>query len=268
MLATLRTVREAHNPLRCPAPTMELPAALPCLSCPDPGWIEPCPGVRCWWTLPNDRQPRAAVLLLPEVFGVNAWVRGVAERLAAEGYAALAWPIFWRTAPGLELGYDAAALVEGRRHRDALTADQFLDDATAALAWLQSLPALADRPIGCLGFCFGGHLAMLAATLPGVAASCDCYGARVSTDRPGGGPPTLSVLPEIPGELLCICGDQDPLMPPEEVEAIRTSLKPPHRLLVLAGAGHGFCCDVRPDYRADAAEAAWQAILELFGRRL
>jgi len=244
----------------------------------DTGWIEPCPGVRCWWARPTT-PPRAAVLVLPEVFGINAWVRSVAGRLAVEGYAALAWPIFWRTAPDLVLDYDEAGLVAGRRHRDLLTAEQFLDDARAAVAWLQAQPGLNGRPLGCVGFCFGGHLAMLAATLPQIAATADFYGARVSSYRPGapqgeaaglGGstPPTLAVVPSIPGELLCVCGDQDPLMPPEEIAAIRSALKPPHRLELLADAGHGFMCDARADYRPEAATAGWAAMLELFGRRL
>ena len=231
-------------------------------------WVEVCPGVRCWWALPAEVPPRAAVLLLPEVFGLNPWVRSVADRLAQQGYAALAWPIFWRTAPGLELGYDAAALVEGRRHRDALTAEQVLADAATAVAWLQAQPLLAGRRLGCLGFCFGGHLALLAATLPAITATCACYGARVSSHRPGGGPPTLAVLPEIGGELLCLCGDQDPLIPAEELVAIKAALQPPHRLQVLAGAGHGFFCEARADFHPEAAALGWQAMLELFRRRL
>ena len=71
-----------------------------------------------WWARPAAGfRPRAAVLVLPEVFGVNGWVRSVAERLAGHGYAALALPIFSRTAPDLDVGYDAAGLTEGRRHR-------------------------------------------------------------------------------------------------------------------------------------------------------
>lgn len=244
-------------------------------------WIEPQPGVRCWWALPVDAAgrpvaPRAAVLVLPEVFGVNAWVRSVADRLAAEGYAALAWPIFWRTAPDLDVGYDDVGLAAGREHRDRLSAEQFLADARAAVAWLQSQPGLEGRPVGCVGFCFGGHLAMLAATLPQIVATADFYGARVSSFRPGepaagDGPcsaPTLDAVPQISGELLCLCGDRDPLMPPEEIAAIRAALKPPHRLELLAGAGHGFMCEARADYHPEAAAAGWRALLDLFGRRL
>lgn len=236
-----------------------------------------------WWARPAvGVRPRAAVLVLPEVFGVNAWVRSVAERLAQHGYAALAISTFWRTAPQLDVGYDAAGLAAGREHRDHVRADQLLADVAAAAAWLQTAHAadgLAQRPLGCVGFCFGGHLAMLAATLPQIAATADFYGARVSSYWPGapqgeaaglGGstPPTLAVVPSIPGELLCVCGDQDPLMPPEEIAAIRSALKPPHRLELLADAGHGFMCEARADYRPEAATAGWAAMLELFGRRL
>lgn len=245
--------------------------------------------LRCWWALPQDRAPRAAVLVLPEVFGVNGWVRSVAERLAGEGYAALALPIFARTAPDLELGYDEAGLREGRRHRDAVSAGAFLADARAAIAWLQAQPGLEGRPVGCVGFCFGGHLAMLAATLPEVAATCDFYGARVSSFRPtgvagdgssGSGPspePTLAVVPAIPGHLLCLAGDADPLMPAEELEAIAAALAaaqvgrpegPERRLVVLAGAGHGFMCEARADYQATAAAQGWAGMLELFERAL
>ncbi|WP_094559023.1 dienelactone hydrolase family protein [Synechococcus sp. 8F6] len=234
------------------------------------GWQLLSPQLRGWWAWPADRVPRAAVLVLPEVFGVNGWVRSVAERLAGHGYAALALPIFSRTAPDLDVGYDAAGLEEGRRHRDQLTAAEFLDDARTAIAWLQVQPGLEQRPVGCVGFCFGGHLALLAASLPEVAATCDFYGARVSTDRPGGGPPTLAVMPQISGKLLCFCGDHDPLMPPEELAAIEAALaangQPP--LIVAAGAGHGFMCEARADSHPAAAAEGWSQMLALFEERL
>ena len=231
--------------------------------------------LRCWWARPAGEPPRAAVLVLPEVFGLNAWVRGVAERLAAEGYGALAMPIFARSAPDLDVGYDEAGLAAGREHRDLVSAEAFLADARAALAWLQAQPGL-NKPVGCVGFCFGGHLAMLAATLQQVAATCDAYGARVSSFRPGGGEPTLAVVPEIPGHLLCLAGDRDPLMPAEELEAIAAALaadaarRPQleRRLVVAPGAGHGFFCDARADYHPHAATLGWQEMLDLFDRRL
>jgi carboxymethylenebutenolidase len=236
-----------------------------------------------WWARPaQGRMPRGGVLVLPEVFGVNPWVRSVAERLAAEGYAALAISTFSRTAPQLEIGYDAAGLALGREHRDQVTVPQLLADAAAACAWLQQAhgPAIS---LGCVGFCFGGHLAMLAATLPAIAATCDFYGARVSSARPGepeGCSPTLALVPQIPGRLWCFCGDADPLMPPEELAAIEAALTAAnggvpasdpgarHRMLLAHGAGHGYMCEARADFHPAAAAAGWAAMLELFAATL
>ena len=129
-------------------------------------------------------------IVLPEVFGVTSWVRSVADRLAAAGVPALALPLFARTAPGLDLSYAEQDLVEGRRHKDATTADQILADVSVAMDWLQKHCPRAEIQI--VGFCFGGHAALIAATLPGVAATFDFYGAGVSRMRPGGGPPSWS----------------------------------------------------------------------------
>lgn len=239
---------------------------------------EAASAMACWWAVPADRPVRGAVLVLPEVFGVNRWVRSVADRLAGEGYAALAINPFWRTAPALDLGYDPAGLAAGREHRDRVMADQLLADAAAAVDWLRQRQG--EGPLGCVGFCFGGHLALIVATLPAIAATCDFYGARVASFRPGGGPPSLDLVPRIPGRLWCFCGDADPLMPPEELAAIEAALTAAnggnsasepaarHRLIIAAGAGHGYLCEARADYSPSAARQGWAAMLELFGTSL
>ncbi len=223
-----------------------------------------------WFALPPVGQPRAGVLVLPEVFGVNAWLRSVAGRLALAGYAALAVPLFSRTAPLLELGYDQAALREGRSHKERTTTAGLLADLSLAADWLaQTLPPLSGG-LGCVGFCFGGHVAMLAASLPRVRASCNFYGAGVATGRPGGGPPTLEGVPAVEGRLLCVCGGQDALLPAEDRAAIDRVLhtaslgRPPgrgHRLLTLEEAGHGFLCEARDDFHPAAAATGWQEML-------
>ena len=113
--------------------------------------------------------------------------RSVADRLAAQGIPALALPLFARTAPDLELGYETSDLAQGRRHKEATTAQQILSDVSVAIAWLSRLHPQAV--IDVVGFCFGGHAALLAATLPQVRASFDFYGAGVSRMRPGVVPP-------------------------------------------------------------------------------
>ena len=204
-------------------------------------------------------------IVLPEVFGVNAWVRDVAERLAAQGIPALAVPLFARTAPDLDLDYSDSALAEGRRHKDVTTTPQILSDLSAAVAWLQQrCPAAA---IDVVGFCFGGHAALLAATLPQVRAAFDFYGAGVSTMRPGGGAPSLDLLPHVVGELTCICGTADPLIPLDHRLAIQAGLGRVDptgerlRYVEVSNADHGFMCEARSSHNPEAAAEGWALLL-------
>ena len=196
-------------------------------------------------------------IVLPEVFGVNSLVRSVADRLAAQGYPALAVPLFSRTAADLELAYDPSDLAEGRRHKDATTADQILGDVSAALSWLRA--RYPQAAIHVVGFCFGGHAAFLAAMLPGVEHSFDFYGAGVSRMRPGGGEPSLALLPEIKARLTCVFGMADPLIPPEDREAIGVALSKVDptgkrlRFVEYADADHGFMCEARSAFNPQAS---------------
>jgi len=229
--------------------------------------------LRCWLVLPRDRPVRSGVLVLPEVFGINGWVRSVAARLAAAGHAALAVPLFARTAPELELGYDEASLALGRAHKERTCASELLTDLSLAADWLAGHLADPDLPLGCVGFCFGGHGALLAASLPRISASCNFYGAGVVTGRPGGGAPSLELVPQIRGRLLCFCGDRDPLIPEAEVQAIERALAAApdpgrHRLIRVAGAGHGYMCEARADHCPEQAAAGWQQLLAFLAESL
>ena len=203
--------------------------------------------------------------MLPEVFGVNAWVRDVAERLADQGIPALAIPLFARSAPDLDLDYSDIALAEGRRHKDRTTTPQILSDLSAAAAWLQGrCPAAV---IDVVGFCFGGHAALLAATLPHVRAAFDFYGAGVSTMRPGGGAPSLELLPHVGGQLTCVCGTADPLIPLDHRLAIQKGLRRADptgerlRYVELLNADHGFMCEARKTFNPGAAALGWELLL-------
>lgn len=223
--------------------------------------------LRCWLERPP--QPRSVVLVLPEVFGINGWMRSVAARLASAGHAALVMPLFARTAPELDVGYDEAGLAEGRRHRDAVTAVGFQQDVAAVLAWLQQQPELALLPRAGLGFCFGGHLAWHLASRPELQATASFYGARVSCFCPGGDQPTIALAAQIPGQLLVWLGAEDPLMPLQEQQAIATALAQADptgtrlQCRTARGAGHGFLCDQRADFHPNAAQQGWDSLLQL-----
>jgi carboxymethylenebutenolidase len=211
-------------------------------------------------------------LVLPEIFGLNPWVCGVANRLAGLGYGALVVPLFARTAPRLCLGYGPEDVQEGRSHKDRTTTSTLLLDVARAQRWLQGrLPEDGSGAIGCVGFCFGGHIALLASSLAGMAASCVCYGAGVVQGRPGGGPPSLDELSRAGGRLLLVYGREDPLVPPDDLDAIAAAVD---RARAARGedavalrtfpAGHGFLCEARADFQLEQAREAWPAILHFF----
>ena len=240
------------------------------------GWVSVANGpllLRCWWSAPADVRhdinkistANRVYIVLPEVFGVNAWVRSVADRLAAQGIPALAVPLFARTAPDLDLAYKASDLAQGRAHKDATKAPQILSDVSAAVAWLQQRCPSAS--IDLAGFCFGGHAALLASTLPQVRRTFDFYGAGVSRMRPGGGAPTLELLPQVAGQLTCLCGSADPLIPEQDRSAIRSALAAADpsgerlRYIEINGVDHGFMCEARDSFDPEAYSLGWQLML-------
>ena len=246
--------------------------------CPSGAWVQLGANagleLRCWWSTPAASKGnkgeissiKRVIIVLPEVFGVNAWVRGVADRLAAEGIPALAMPLFARTAPSLELGYSDADLALGRQHKDATNAVQILSDVSVAIGWLRA--RYPKAAIGVVGFCFGGHAALLAATLAEVDTSIDFYGAGVSRMCPGGGPPSLTRLPQVQGRLIALCGTADPLIPSEERAAIQAAFyeQDPQaqrmRFLSVDGADHGFMCEARSSFHPQASAQGWSVLLD------
>jgi carboxymethylenebutenolidase len=212
--------------------------------------------------------PSPAIVVLQEIFGVNSHIRSVVDRLAEAGYRAIAPALYQRTAPGFEVGYSEDEVALGRQHKDLTTAGQLLSDLQGTIAYLKSCPGVeVHRGVGCIGFCFGGHVAYLAATLPDIKATASFYGAGIPLFTPGGGEPTLSRTPEIQGTLYGFYGREDPLIPLEHVDQIEQALQAAqvsHRIFRYPDAGHGFCCDQRSDYRPAVYAQAWEAVMTLF----
>lgn len=211
------------------------------------------------------------IVVIQEIFGVNSHIRSIVERLAGEGYVAIAPAIYQRTAPGFAVGYDADSVTVGREHKNQTKAAELLGDIQSAIAYLQTLPMVQQGQVGTIGFCFGGHVVYLAATLPEVAATASFYGAGIAVMTPGGGEPTLTRTADIHGAIYCFFGNSDPLIPHEHIEQIANQLQQcqvEHQIFRYANVGHGFVCDQRSDYNESAAEQAWQQVLQLFKSRL
>lgn len=219
---------------------------------------------------PDSHNYSAVIVVIQEVFGVNKHIQGVTRRIAEEGYVAIAPHIYHRQVINFSVGYSEPELALGRQYKVGTRAAELLSDVQAALTYGQKHFQVSSQA-GCIGFCFGGHVAYLAATLPDIVATASFYGAGIVTSTPGGGAPTLTRTPEIKGTLYGFFGQQDPLISSEEVDAIETALQAAsveHKIFRYPAASHGFFCDQRDSYNADAADAAWKAVKSLFKDKL
>ena len=210
------------------------------------------------------------IVVLQEIFGVNAHIRDVTERIAKLGYVAIAPALFQRQAPGFEPGYTPEAVEIGKKYAwSQTTASELLSDIQAAINYLKTLPNVNPDEFGCIGFCFGGHVAYLAATLSDIKATASFYGAGITTRTPGGGNPSITRTSAIKGTIYTFFGEEDASIPPEEVDEIAAELAKyhiSHRLFRYDGSGHGFFCDRRASYNSKAAADAWEQVQQLFSQ--
>jgi carboxymethylenebutenolidase len=221
---------------------------------------------------PADGERRPAVLVFMEIFGINSHIRDVTERVAREGYVALAPDYFHRTGPGVEYGYDDEGMAKGMALLNQLEADEMIADARASLAALRARDDVRGDRIGAMGFCIGGHMTYLTACATDVRAAASFYGGGIAAPRgPGGAPATVSRTDQIRGRILCLFGAQDSLIPPDQVETIQDALRQAgtrHEVVVYPGADHGFFCDQRASYQKEAAANAWERVKALFAEEL
>jgi len=220
---------------------------------------------------PKDAGSRPAVLVFMEIFGINSHIRDVTERVAREGYVALAPDYFHRTGPGVEYGYDEKGMAGGMTLLSQLKADEMIADSQAAIAWLRGRKDVNGR-IGAMGFCIGGHMTYLTACETDVAASASFYGGGIAAPQgPGAAPSTVSRTPKIRGKIVCLFGQKDALIPQPQVDAIRAALSKAgvkHEVVVYPDADHGFFCDQRATYQKSAADDAWKRVKALFKSEL
>ena len=221
---------------------------------------------------PDDREARPAILVFMEIFGINSHIRDVTERLAREGYVALAPDYFWRTGPGVEYGYDAEGMERGMALLNALKADEMISDVDATIAWLEARTDVQSERIGAIGFCIGGQMAYLSACETSVCCVASFYGGGIAAPAgPGGAESTIGRTAKIKGRILCLFGEKDGYIPADQVAAIMAALKDAgvnHETVVYPGADHGFFCDQRESYQPAAASDAWDRVKALFAAEL
>lgn len=191
---------------------------------------------------------RAGIIVLQEMFGVNAHIRDVADRFATAGYAAVAPALFDRAQPGFESGYSPEEIEAARPLLKTFDWDKAVSDVEAARAYL----AAQGLKVGVVGYCLGGSLAFLAAArLAGVSVAVSYYGGYIRN--------VADEMPRCPTMLHY--GRQDHSIPIENVDAVRE--RRPELGIHLYDAGHGFNCDARGSFDAQSAELASKRTMTL-----
>ena len=206
---------------------------------------------------PPAGQAKAAVVVLQEIFGVNAHIRAVVDGFAQQGYLALAPATFHRVKPGVELGYTPADIAAGVALKSAV-------EALPSPGVMQDIQATIDHAsavgkVGVVRYCWGGLLTWRAGCLlHGLSAAVPYYGGDMTSAI------EIARTPKCP--MLAHFANEDQSIPLEGVAAFRSAQ--PDVEVRMYQASHGFNCDHRAAYDAAAAALARERTLAFFARCL
>jgi carboxymethylenebutenolidase len=205
------------------------------------------------------------ILMFQEIFGINDNMRGLAERLAGEGYVVLVPDMFWRLQRRFE-SKDESGLGEGIALVQQLDMDLAMADIQAAHAHLLARPECTGK-IGAVGFCLGGGLAFACAATSrvdgrGPDAAVSYYGSHVNA--------LLHLAEQVECPVMYHYGNDDAFIPPENIDAVEKAVAgAPGVEFHRYDAGHAFSnFDAPTFYEPKAAEQAWARTLEFFDQHL
>jgi len=205
--------------------------------------------IRAWRADPHT-PPRGALVVVQEIFGVNAHIRDVCKTFADHGYVAMAPAFFDHFEHDVQLRYDPEGVDHGRELVERLGFDCAVEDVHATAAQLGEY-----GKVGVVGYCWGGTVAFLANTRLSMPA-VSYYGARTV--------PFLAEQAQAP--MLFHFGEHDASISAHDIEAHREHQE--HAEIHVYPAGHGFNCDQRPDFERHSATLALERTLAFFRRAL
>jgi carboxymethylenebutenolidase len=207
---------------------------------------------------PKDQGDGPGVILTFQLFGIDEHVRRLADRIAALGYT-VAVPNLYHRAGVTELPMDDAGRQRGLQLLGGLTRENVLADLA------ETMDRLPAGPKGIVGLSMGGHIAYLAAAELGLDAAAVLFpgwltGTAIPLSRPE---PTVELTPKITGRVLLLAGDQDHVLPPADIDTIKTALQEAgvrHEVVLYPGVPHAFFFPGTATYHPEAADDAWQRI--------
>ena len=201
------------------------------------------------------------IVLLQEIFGINAYMRSVADYYAEEGYVVLAPDLFWRIEPGIELGFTDADRQKAFAYREKFDVDKSVEDIGVTVAALKALPECKGK-IGAIGFCLGGLLAYLSAARLGVDCAVSYYGVGIEK--------VLKEAGKIKCPVVFHIAEKDKWTPPEVVDAIKKTFaeRPEIEIYVYPGVDHAFSRKGGANFDKPASMMAHSRSIALFRKVL
>ncbi|KWE72075.1 carboxymethylenebutenolidase [Burkholderia ubonensis] len=202
-----------------------------------------------------------AVIIVQEIFGVNAHIRSVADQYAADGYVALAPDVFWRTQPRVELAYEGADRDKGIELLQKTDVNLAVADVAAAADLLRTRPEAGGK-VAAIGYCFGGRLAYLAAATGKIDAAVAYYGGRIQN--------ALDVAGKVTQPILFHYAENDHAIPLAAVDQVKAAFagRDNAAFHLYPGAEHGFNCAERASYNQRAAALAHGRTLTFLAEHL
>jgi carboxymethylenebutenolidase len=210
---------------------------------------------------PKDSEKHPGILVFHEAFGVNPYIRDMAERFAGLGFISIAPELFHRTGNGFIGNYND--FESTRQHIQALTNEGLTADIISANDWLRNEKRLLSNEVVSIGFCLGGRVSFLANTLISLKASVSFYGGGITA--------LLDRVPQMQAPMLMFWGGLDKHIDENQVSTVTSALKLNNKNyvnVVFSNADHGFFCNERSSYNPDAAKQAWALSTEFLNSYL
>jgi carboxymethylenebutenolidase len=211
---------------------------------------------------PEGAAKAPGMIVIQEIFGVNANIRGICDEYARAGYLAIAPDLFWRQEAGVQLDSTTKeGWAQAMKFFQGFSETKGVEDLIATLAWLRKHPRVTDK-IGDVGYCLGGKLAYLMSTRSDTDASVGYYGVAVEG--------SIGEAGAITKPLLLHAAERDGFSSPEALEKVREGLEPiVHATIeVYPGVDHAFARKGGEHYDAASAELADRRTAEFFAKNL
>jgi carboxymethylenebutenolidase len=198
-------------------------------------------------------EPFAGLVVLQEIFGVNAHIRSVADGYAKDGFLVVAPALFDRIEKQVELKYEGEDMQKARALSSKLNMEDALKDTAAALDYARTR---SGRKTGVIGYCFGGTVAWLTATRLKVEAAAGYYAGRIGN--------FIAETPAAP--VMLHFGRLDKHIPKEDIDRLQAAH--PEVQIFWYNADHGFNCDARSSYEPASAKLARERSLPFLTKNL